>query len=72
MNLSRYAKSITALVGVGITWAGVSVVPDGHVDRFEWYALVVAFATTAGVYGIPNAPTPLTVAPVVIPEPRTP
>jgi len=54
--LARYRKSIVALVGTVLTWAGVAYVPDGHVDRFEWYALAVALVTAAGVYVAPNAP----------------
>jgi hypothetical protein len=55
-NIARYAKTITAFIGTTLTWAGVAYVPDGHVDRPEWFALAVAVATTAGVYGVTNRP----------------
>jgi hypothetical protein len=57
---AHYAKTIAAFVGTSLTWAGVAYVPDGHVNRGEWFALAVALATSAGVYGITNrtdAPT---------------
>ena len=49
-------KAIATAVGTVLTWAGVAYVPDGHVDRFEWYALVLALATVWGVYAVPNTP----------------
>lgn len=55
MTLSRYRKTITAVVGGIITWAGTAYVPDGTVNREEWFALALALATAAGVYGIANA-----------------
>jgi hypothetical protein len=61
-SLGHYAKTIAAFVGTSLTWAGVAYVPDGHVNRGEWFALLVALATTAGVYGITNQaaePAPL-------------
>jgi hypothetical protein len=57
-NLARYSKLIAAAIGSGLTWAGVAWVPDGHISRPEWYALAVALATAAGVYGVTNAPAP--------------
>jgi hypothetical protein len=54
MTFARYAKTIAAFIGTSLTWAGVAYVPDGHVNRGEWFALLVALATTAGVYGITN------------------
>ncbi len=54
MNLSRYAKTITALIGTSLTWVGVAYIPDARVDRVEWFALAVALATSAGVYGVTN------------------
>ena len=53
--LAGYRKALVALAGTVLTWAGVAYVPDGHVDRFEWYALVLALATAAGVCIAPNA-----------------
>lgn len=56
MKLSSIRKSVTAFVGAGLTWAGVAYIPDGHVTRVEWFALAVAVATVAGVYGVTNEP----------------
>ena len=55
VTLAEYRKTVVAAVGAVLTWAGVAYVPDGHVDRFEWYALALALATAAGVYVAPNA-----------------
>ena len=55
VTLAEYRKTFVAAVGAVLTWAGVAYVPDGHVDRFEWYALALALATAAGVYVAPNA-----------------
>lgn len=73
LNLSRYRKTAAALIGTGLTWAGVAYIPDGHVSRPEWYALGVAIATAIGVYGVTNATAPVEglpaglVAPAVAP-----
>ena len=55
-TLAKYRKTLVALVGTVLTWAGVAYVPDGNVDRWEWYGLAVALATAAGVYAVPNTP----------------
>jgi hypothetical protein len=65
VNLAPYRKSVVAVVGSFLTWAGVAYVPDGHVDRLEAYALGVAVATALGVYAVTNA-TPATPAPVAL------
>ena len=57
--LAGYRKTIVAIAGTVLTWAGVAYIPDGHVDRAEWYILAVAVATAAGVYVAPNADRPL-------------
>lgn len=53
-QLSRYRKTLAALVGGVLAWAQTAYVPDGHVDRAEWYGLAVVLAMAAGVYGIAN------------------
>jgi len=53
--LARYRKAIATAIGTVLTWADVAYVPDGHVDRLEWYGLAIALATVAGVIGVPNA-----------------
>lgn len=75
--LAHYRKAVTALVGAILTWTGAAYVPDGHVDRAEWYALAIALATAAGVYGVANGHPQTAVTPDVhpslggsIPQPR--
>ena len=57
--LAGYRKAIVALVGSVLGWVGLAYVPDGHVDRLEWYGLAVVLATAAGVSVAPNAERPL-------------
>ena len=77
-NLAHYSKSITALIGAVLTWAGASYIPTGHVNRADWFALAVALATAAGVHSVTNAPVLRKIAnkpepaPVVTPAPVTP
>lgn len=54
--IARYRKAIATAIGTILTWAEVAYVPDGNVDRLEWYGLAIALATVAGVIGVPNAP----------------
>lgn len=54
-NPSTYAKAIGAAVSGSLVWAGTAYVPDGQVDRAEWYALALVLAGALGVYGYPNA-----------------
>ena len=67
--LAAYRKTVASVVGTFLTWAGVAYVPDGHIDRVEWFALAVAVATNFGVYAVTNSPRP---APVeLLPEPSS-
>jgi hypothetical protein len=61
--LAAYRKTVASVVGTFLTWAGVAYIPDGRVDRAEWFALAVAAATSLGVYAVTNTPK---VAPVVV------
>ena len=54
LNLGTYRKTIVATVGGVLAWGQVAYVPDGNVDRPEWYGLAVTLATALGVYGIAN------------------
>ena len=54
MNIAPYRKTIVAVIGGVLAWAQVAYVPDGHIDRAEYYGLAVALATAFGVYGISN------------------
>jgi hypothetical protein len=65
--LAAYRKTVASVVGTFLTWAGVAYVPDGHVDRVEWFALAVAAATSLGVYAVSNTPKPV----VLEPEPSS-
>jgi hypothetical protein len=55
VNLSRYRKTFAALVGSLLTWFNMAYVPDGVIDRAEWYALAVALAGPLGVWAVTNA-----------------
>lgn len=54
-SLAIYRKGVATAIGTVLTWVEVAYVPDGHVDRLEWYGLAIALATVAGVIGVPNA-----------------
>jgi hypothetical protein len=53
--LTKYAKTITALVTGVIGW-GYAVVDSGanNVTAREWLALAVVGAVSLGVYAVPN------------------
>ena len=57
LNIAAHRKTIIATVGGVLSWAQVSYVPDGHIDRGELYGLAVTLATAAGVYGVANRQT---------------
>ena len=69
-GLAAYRKTIVTMVGSVLTWAGVAYVPDGHIDRPEWYALCLALATVLGVYAVTNDGPPM--APEATPVALTP
>lgn len=55
--MTKYSKSITALVTGVLGWCGVVTSSvAGPISASEWLALGVAVATTLGVYGVSNAP----------------
>jgi hypothetical protein len=51
-RLSRFRKTIAAVLGAGGTWC-VAALPGG-VTEMEWVALGIAVATALGVYSLPN------------------
>lgn len=53
-NLSKYNKTIVAVVGAAVTWALATFSGDAEVSK--WLSLVVALLTAAGVYQVKNAP----------------
>lgn len=55
MNLSRYAKTVAAVVGTIATW-GATASADGTITQVEWWGLLAALAAVVGVYGVPNRP----------------
>ncbi len=57
-RLANYRKTIVSAIGAVLTWAGAAYVPDGNVERAEWYVLAVALAGTLGVYVAPNESYP--------------
>lgn len=57
--MSRYRKTITALVTGLIGWgAAVVASSPAAITASEWIMLATVVATGLGVYGIPNAPPP--------------
>jgi hypothetical protein len=50
ISVARYAKAITAAVGVGLT---VAVAEWGATNK--WVAIAIAVASALGVYAVPNA-----------------
>ena len=62
LNLGRYAKFITAIVGQAIAYASLywGAGPDA-----KYVTIAVAVASALGVYAVPNQPKP---APPAVPE----
>ena len=56
MNLAPYSKTVASFIGTTLLWAGVAYVPDGTVDRAEWYALALKVAADVAVFGVTNGP----------------
>lgn len=52
--MSRYAKSIAALIGAVGTW-GATAAQDG-INSVEWFGLLTALGTVLAVWGVPNTP----------------
>jgi hypothetical protein len=53
--VSRYAKSVAALLGAISTW-GITAAAEGGVNAVEWFGLLGSVGTVIGVYAIPNTP----------------
>lgn len=51
--MSRYRKSIAALLTAVATW-GATAAADGSFDAIEWSGLLGALATVVAVWGVPN------------------
>ena len=52
INLGRYSKAITAVVGQALTYASL------YYGHSHWVAAAVAIAAAMGVYAVPNQPSP--------------
>lgn len=66
--MSTIKKAIVGLVGAVLTWGLTAHLPDGSIDRAEWWGLAVAVATALGVYATPNGPQQVEIVgePVVV------
>lgn len=51
-SLTSHRHTLVALIGGLLAWTQVSYVPDGSINRDEWYGLAVTLATALGVYGV--------------------
>ena len=51
-ELSKYNKTLVAIVGAGLTWAIATYAGDPEVSK--WLSLVSALLTAAGVYQVRN------------------
>lgn len=68
--MSRYAKTVTALVTGYLGWAAQVVASKpAHITASEWIAAGVVAAVGLGVYGMPNA-APAPPSPPPPPAPR--
>lgn len=52
--MTRYAKTITAIVGAVAAWAATYFPDDPSVQK--WVGLAVALATAVSVFAVPNTP----------------
>lgn len=53
--MTRYAKAIVALILALATW-GITAAEDGTYTQVELWGALLALATAAGVYFVPNRP----------------
>lgn len=51
IDLARYSKFITALVGAVATAISLGLVPQEYEN---WVAVAISFFTALGVYAVPN------------------
>jgi hypothetical protein len=54
VDLSRYRKAVTAVVGFVLSLLAAGVLPE---EWAPWVSAAVAALTALGVYGVPNEPT---------------
>lgn len=53
--MSRYMKTIAAVLGTIATWGTTAAATDG-ISPVEWYGLLAALAGALAVFGVPNTP----------------
>lgn len=53
--MTRYVKTVVALLGSLATW-GITAAEDNTYSQVELWGAVLALATAAGVYALPNRP----------------
>lgn len=54
-DLSKYNKTLVAIVGAALTWAIATYA--GNPEVSQWLSLAAAILTAAGVYQVPNKTT---------------
>ena len=52
-SISKYNKTIVAIVGAALTWAVATYAGDPEVSK--WLSLATAILTAAGVYQVRNS-----------------
>lgn len=53
--MSRYAKTIAALLAAIGTW-GVTAFDNGSATSAEWFGLIIALGGVFAVWAVPNSP----------------
>lgn len=52
INVGKYSKAVTAVIGQALTYASLYYGTD------HWVSAAVAIAAALGVYAVPNTPKP--------------
>ncbi len=55
--VSKYGKSLVAVLYAAATAAYQLISGDGHLDQAEWVSIIIAAVTAVGVYMVPLSPT---------------
>ena len=53
--LSKYRKTLVAVVGAGVTWSYIVIGGPVHISADEWRSGAVLLLTALGVYAVPNS-----------------
>lgn len=55
INLAPYRKTVTAVVGGVIAWAGIVIIsPQAAITASEWLTGATYLAIALGIYTVPN------------------